>query len=247
VSPAPRRGWFLGAALGIALVLAIGVVGYAAYRPSSSAPLLIAPTGVAVDPSHAAAAPASHPAADGGADSVATVDPQWVTTYSVRTGIPAPALTAYADAALRAPCNVGWTTLAGIGWVESANGTVGGRQLNTDGLPTTPIRGPSLSGVQGLAAIPRASGHGWQQALGPMQFLPSTWHTWATDGDGNGIANPQDVDDAAAAAARYLCASGADLQTGGGWSSAVFSYNHSQRYVQAVYDAAETYAQRASS
>ncbi len=34
------------------------------------------------------------------------------------------------------------------------------------------------------------------------------------------------MDDAALAAARYLCASGADLATGTGWSTAVFSYNH---------------------
>ena len=58
------------------------------------------------------------------------------------------------------------------------------------------------------------------------------------------MADPQDVDDAAYAAARYLCASGADLATGSGWSAAVFSYNHSDAYVRSVYDAAQSYADR---
>ena len=66
------------------------------------------------------------------------------------------------------------------------------------------------------------------------------------DGDGDGVENPQDVDDAAMAAARYLCASGDDLATATGWSAAVFSYNHSNDYVTAVYDAAKAYADRTS-
>ena len=41
-----------------------------------------------------------------------------------------------------------------------------------------------------------------------MQFIPSTWRTWQTDGDGDGVADPNDIDDAALAAAGYLCQSG---------------------------------------
>ena len=79
-----------------------------------------------------------------------------------------------------------------------------------------------------------------------MQFIPSTWEQWAADGDRDGRADPQDIDDAALAAARYLCASGADLSTGTGWSAAIYSYNHSVDYVRSVYDAAQAYAARDS-
>ena len=77
-----------------------------------------------------------------------------------------------------------------------------------------------------------------------MQFLPESWQAWATDGDGDGAADPHDLDDAAATAARYLCASGGDLATGSGWQAAVLSYNHAQEYVDAVRAAALAYAER---
>ena len=80
--------------------------------------------------------------------------------------------------------------------------------------------------------------------MGPMQFLPETWAAWAADGDGDGAADPRDLDDAAAAAARYLCAGGRDLGTGVGWTSGVLSYNHSAAYVADVRAAATSYAER---
>ena len=55
-----------------------------------------------------------------------------------------------------------------------------------------------------------------------------------------------DLDDAAATAARYLCASGHDLDSGTTWASAIHSYNHAQEYVDAVHAAATAYAQRAA-
>src|SRR5881227_2830759 len=45
-------------------------------------------------------------------------------------------------------------------------------------------------------------------AIGWMQFMPSTWERWGVDADGDGIANPWSAEDAIAAAARYLAASG---------------------------------------
>jgi membrane-bound lytic murein transglycosylase B len=150
-------------------------------------------------------------------------------------------------------CGLGWTTLAGIGWVESGHGTVGGRTLDASGRPSTPIVGPALDGAGPVAAIratpASARLHGdpqWDHAVGPLQFLPSTWETWARDGDGDGTADPQDLDDAAAAAAAYLCGTGYDLSTGPGWSAAVYAYNHSASYVSGVYLAATTYASRAA-
>jgi len=204
--------------------------------PTAGAPVVAAPT--------AAGAPAS---------SVPVVDPAWVTATANRVGIPAPAVLAYARATVMsdADCGLGWTTLAGIGWVESQHGTIGGRSLRADGTSSSRILGPALDGVGPVAAI-RASPeseawHGdarWDHAVGQLQFIPSTWADWASDGDGNGVADPNDIDDAAYAAARYLCADGRDLSTGAGWAGGIYSYNHAQSYVDAVHAAATVYAER---
>ncbi len=69
-------------------------------------------------------------------------------------------------------------------------------------------------------------------ALGPMQFLPSTWKLY---GDGGNIMDPAD---AIPAAARLLIASGAP----GNLQQAVFAYNHSGSYVTDVLDQAARYA-----
>ncbi|MBV8161564.1 MAG: bifunctional lytic transglycosylase/C40 family peptidase [Acidimicrobiia bacterium] len=69
-------------------------------------------------------------------------------------------------------------------------------------------------------------------AVGPMQFLPSTWAVYGRDGDGDGVADPNDPADAIFGAANYLC------HNGGGdpaaLSGAIFAYNHSDAYVQEV-------------
>jgi len=83
----------------------------------------------------------------------------------------------------------------------------------------------------------------WDHAVGPMQFISSTWRTWQVDGDGDGVSDPNDVDGAAVAAARYLCQSG-DLMIGDTWSRAILSYNNSADYVLDVYTAADSYADR---
>lgn len=178
---------------------------------------------------------------------------EWVARTAAATGIPAPAMRAYADATLAAEvsspaCHVGWTTLAALGLVESAHGTYGGSVLGPDGRSTPAVVGPALDGV-GLAAIPATEEgtrlHGdptWEHAVGPLQFLPSTWQRWAADGDGDGVADPRDLDDAARAAAAYLCAGGRDLATSEGWSAAIFSYNRSEAYVRDVLADADGYA-----
>ncbi|HEY6797713.1 MAG TPA: lytic murein transglycosylase [Kineosporiaceae bacterium] len=74
----------------------------------------------------------------------------------------------------------------------------------------------------------------WDHAVGPMQFLPRTWRQYAQDGDHDGVTNPQDVNDAAATAARYLCAAGRDLSTPAGRLAAVLRYNDSLAYADSV-------------
>ncbi|SKB09589.1 lytic murein transglycosylase [Aeromicrobium choanae] len=182
------------------------------------------------------------------------VDPTWVRRNADRTGIPAVAVGAYADAALalgteQPACRLGWTTLAGIATVESDHGRHAGGTLDAQGRTTVPVIGPALDGSPGLAAIPADAAstarHGdpvWDHAVGPFQFIGSTWERWRADGDGDGVEDPHDLDDAALAAARYLCAAGQDLSTGQGWSRAIHSYNHSDEYVLAVLAAAEAVA-----
>jgi membrane-bound lytic murein transglycosylase B len=77
-----------------------------------------------------------------------------------------------------------------------------------------------------------------------MQFIPSTWSSWGSDGNGDGDANPNQIDDAALGAARYLCASGS-VATAEAWRAAVFSYNNLDSYVDEVARRANEYAARA--
>lgn len=200
-----------------------------------------------------AAASVQLPVADPGADPASSSstaasttsrepDPAWVASTATATGVPARALHAYATATLRAGtempgCRLGWTTLAGIGHVESGHG---GADLAADGRAS--VDGPVLDGTSGYAAISEAGT--WDRARGPLQFIASTWRQWGSDGDGDGVADVDDVDDAAWTAARYLCASGADLTTPAGWTAAVHSYNHSDVYVRSVLAAADAYASR---
>jgi murein DD-endopeptidase MepM/ murein hydrolase activator NlpD len=68
-----------------------------------------------------------------------------------------------------------------------------------------------------------------------MQFLPGTWRTWAVDGDEDGRADPQNLFDAAATAAAYLCGHArGGIATSEGLRTAVFAYNRSIAYVDAV-------------
>jgi soluble lytic murein transglycosylase-like protein len=78
-------------------------------------------------------------------------------------------------------------------------------------------------------------------ALGPMQFLPSTWRSYGVDGDGDGKRNIWDPYDAVPAAADYLCKNGAG-RGGSGLYAAIFAYNHSDTYVRRVLSIAAAYA-----
>lgn len=194
-----------------------------------------------------------------GADSLLpSLDLDAVDATAARTGIPARALSAYVGASLRMEeerpgCGLTWVTLAAVGWVESHHGTIDGRTLRADGVADRPIIGVPLDGGPGVRAIPDTDGgrwdgdDRWDRAVGPMQFIPSTWQRWQVDASGTGMADPQHIDDAALAAARYLCASGGgDLGDAQTWYRAVFAYNRSDAYVRSVLDAANHYAARAN-
>ena len=90
-----------------------------------------------------------------------------------------------------------------------------------------------------------------------MQFLATTWRAnatpgtspppgspttsdsqgYASDADGDGLADIWNIDDAALAAARLLRANGAPVD----YQPAIFAYNHSSAYVTRVLRIAESY------
>src|SRR6266536_1587602 len=117
---------------------------------------------------------------------------------------------------------------------------------------TLSILGPVLDGALSTAAIHdtdagRWDGDAaWDRAVGPMQFIPSTWRTLGRDGNGDGVANPNNLFDSAVSAAGYLClSSGGSLSDQGNLRRAVYAYNHSWDYVAAVLTWASFYQQRA--
>lgn len=195
--------------------------------------------------------PAADPVTTDGA-----LDEQWLDDVSEATEIPRRALQGYASAAVRIAsevpeCRLSWNTLSGIGRVESVHGEINGSTIGDDGVARPDIVGIALDGGPGVRAIPdtdagRLDGDTeWDRAVGPMQFIPSTWERWGADGNDDGGRNPQNIDDAALAAGRYLCDAGGDLSTRRGWLEAVLTYNNSAAYASEVASFGERHALRA--
>ncbi len=177
----------------------------------------------------------------------------WAAEQSAQLGVSATALEAYgyAQAVMavsRPDCHLGWTTLAGIGSVESKHGTHGGSSVAPDGTVSPPVRGVALDGGTGVAEIPDTDGGAMDgdpvhdRAVGPMQFIPETWQRWGVDANGDGIADPDNIDDAALTAGRYLCGGGRNLATPAGWTAALAAYNKSDAYAREVQFRANAYS-----
>ena len=145
-------------------------------------------------------------------------------------------------------CGITWSVLAGIGRIESGHGTYRGNEVAPDGQVTPGIYGPPLDGSTGRFAILGDSDGGaldklthTDRAVGPMQFIPSTWRMFATDGTGDGTADPQNLFDAAVTAAVYLCRKGPGLTDVTRLHAAVLTYNQDLEYVRRVLQGAEGY------
>jgi hypothetical protein len=159
-----------------------------------------------------------------------------------QVGVPEVALRAYRTAEAwtarsRPNCHLSWSLVAAIGRVESNHAR--GGQVDGAGTTVTPIVGPQLSG-NGYAAVADTDNGAldgdpvWDHAVGPMQFIPSTWRRNGVDANADGVASPHNIFDAAAAAGRYLCAQGRDLSDPARLREAVFGYNPSESYVDMV-------------
>ena len=166
-------------------------------------------------------------------DSEGFVDPVW-TSYVVGTE----------QARERYPgCHVRPQILAAIAEVESNQGTYGGSSVDpATGDVYPPIIGIPLDGTNGTAEIFDTDGGyvdgdpTYDRAVGPFQFLPGSWALFGGDGNGDGVADPNNMADAALAAASHLCSSHQvdfddhpDLLR-----AALFDYNNSIIYVEKV-------------
>lgn len=259
-APGSSRGWLWPASTIALAVLGVAAIVVAALipaigqgMPSDAMPAPSSPSPSV--PQAATASPGATPSGSGIGTTPITELPDagWVARTAASTGIPARALAAYAGASLavastRPGCHLGWNTLAGIGQVESAHGTQGGASIASNGVVVPTIVGPALDGSAGTAKVPDTD-HGtidgdstWDHAVGPFQFVPGTWVKVAQDGNKDGVADINQIDDAALTAAYHLCEAGGDLAVAGNWINAMRAYNDAVDYVNRVADAANTYA-----
>ncbi len=202
-----------------------------------------------VDPAHLAAVPVGP--ADVAEPVQAVLSGARVIEALGESGIPVVAQRAYQKAA-SAPatdesCGLRWTLLAAIGRVESNHGRFGGAQLREDGYGTRPIRGIPLDGRPNVALIRDTDGGAldgdttYDRAVGPMQFIPSTWRSVAADANADGRRDPNNIFDAAQGAAVYLCVGDTDLRDPTQAARAVRRYNNADEYVRVVLSLAASY------
>ncbi|WP_422737065.1 lytic murein transglycosylase [Micromonospora sp. WMMD729] len=206
--------------------------------PTGAFPTGVVPTGPAVAPTV------------GGRPSDALAG--WAQQVGAKVGIPPAAMQAYGYAELmlaqtNRSCALSWTTLAAIGQVESGHGSANGAQLGPNGKVLPKIIGLPLDGKGGRMRIIDTdrgaldNDSTYDRAIGPMQFIPTTWQEIGADADQDGIKDPHDLDDAALAAGNYLCKGGRNLSIPGDWWNAILSYNDVRRYAQDVYNTADRY------
>lgn len=183
------------------------------------------------------------------ASTVSSPPPAVVVNSPGSLKIPAMALSAYRNAermmAAAVPnCGVSWNLLAGIGRIES--GHASGGATDSRGTAVTPIYGPALDGTLAgneVIELSRSANRvTYARAMGPMQFLPGTWARYASDGDGDGRADVQNLYDSTLAAARYLCSGGLNLRDPSQVMSAILRYNNSVAYARNVLSWAGGYA-----
>nr|WP_328825412.1 lytic murein transglycosylase [Tomitella gaofuii] len=143
-------------------------------------------------------------------------------------------------------CGIDWSLIAGIGRVESTHADHGA--TDAQGTLIDPIYGPRLDGSLGGNQVITDTDGGrldgdaaYDRAVGPTQFIPSTWAQYAADGNGDGVADPQNLYDSALTTGRYLCEGGLDLRNPGDVMTAILRYNQSTVYAGKVLGFAHDY------
>jgi membrane-bound lytic murein transglycosylase B len=147
----------------------------------------------------------------------------------------------------RPQCHLTWTVLAAVGRVESDHGRADGGVLGLGGRVDPPSHGPTLDGRSGRPQVSDTDAgvldglRTWDRTVGPLNFLPATWEVVGVDGDRDGHRDPQDIDDAALAAAVVLCGKHHDLATSADLATALAILNPAPGFAAAVTDVAEAY------
>jgi len=168
--------------------------------------------------------------------------------------IPAVAHDAYLTASTAAPsvtesCAVDWTILAGIAQIESRHGRIDAEhEVAANGDVVPPIRGRALDGTRGTQTIVDTDAGEldgdaeWDRAMRPLQFIPTTWRELGRDGNSDGIADPDNLYDAALTAVAHLCLrEPGDYADRGQLRRALIAYNASGRYADDVLDWIDRY------
>ena len=146
-------------------------------------------------------------------------------------------------------CAVDWTVLAGIAQVESRHGRIDGdHDVAADGDVVPPIRGRALDGTRGTQTIVDTDGGeldgdaDFDRAMGPLQFIPTTWSELGRDGNDDGAADPDNLYDASLTAVAHLCLrEPGDYSDRGQLRRALIAYNASGRYADDVLDWIDRY------
>lgn len=234
-----RARSILGTTAAVVVVLGVGIGIAAAHVPDQA--------GVAIT----AAPEIPAPVAAVASASTVVPDAAWLASTASETGIPATALAAYAQASLvigsvDGGCHLGWNTLAALGSVESAHGTINGSAADDAGTVSPVILGPALDGTRYNAVRDTDGGEWdgdteWDRAVGPLQFLPATWALYGADANADGIIDPNNLFDASLSAGNYLCAVAGDLAVPSAWTAAIMAYNPNESYVGRVRAAAVAY------
>jgi len=244
----PKISVIVGGVIAVAVIAAFVLV-------------VLAPRQSATDPGVVTVEPPSADWAQPGPRPVAAADPHaairtkvdadWAAQTAAATGIPIRALVAYAGAAIykadqMPECGLSWSTLAGVGAIESDHGRYGGSVLDEKGTARPGIFGIALDGGD-TAEVPDSDDGeidgdpDHDRAVGPMQLIPQAWRNWHVDANGDGIEDPQNIDDAVLAAANYLCRSSGAMDTEDGWRAAIGAYNGTDAYLTSVATAAASY------
>ena len=172
-----------------------------------------------------------------GLDSIA------VKTAAQDTAIPASAFAAYHAAEVNlaqsnAGCHLPWWILAGVGRIESGHAAEG--RVDADGTTLGPILSAAPTSSTSSSFVADTDGGAYDhsasydRAVGPMQIMPAVWSEMGQDGNGDGLADPDNIFDSATTAGALMCSVGGNLSQPRNLAKALLSMDGSTAYVQSV-------------
>ena len=236
--PPPKRPGRRTAVVALAGLVAVLLAGALVGRlttprtPVLAAPASTGPSAVVATVPPVAPPPTSATSAPTALTRPADALAPWASRVGIVLDVPVVAVQAYGYAQLilesAVPdCHLGWTTLAGIGEVESQHGQAGGAVLDRD-RAVDPADRRSAVGRRGTVGAGRGR-HRRRRVRRRPELRPR--HGTAADAarpcgactrstrDDDGIQDPYDIDDAALAVGRLLCAGGERPGQLGGWTA----------------------------